>query len=456
MSMERELTIGDREYQEKVIHAIIQDHSFAEQMADVIVPEFFDQKHLEAIVDGIYAYRTKYGGWPSPHVIELSLKDRCEDIVLHKAHEVLQRANVPLNGDMSFVQETSLEFCRKQSMVSAIKKAIDMVEGENYESIVKVISDAMSRGATKDIGREYIEGFDQRAAAGKRDPLPTPWEPLNKVFGGGWERKTLVTFIAPTGAGKTHFLCNVSAGAVACGLNAAYVSLEIAQYKVELRHDSYFSGVRINDVPSELDRVKTEVTQAAKGRLFVKEFPTKKASVQTIRSYLERLRSARDFKPDVLVIDYADLLRPTRSYGEKRHELESTYEELRGLAHEFDCVVVTADQTNRTGLDQEVVTLSSIAECYNKATVCDLIMTISRRAEDKTTNSGRLWIAKSRLGADGMVFPFVMNGATVKATILDKVETIDQALAISKEDEIERSRARLREIASRAPKQPQS
>jgi replicative DNA helicase len=171
--------------------------------------------------------------------------------------------------------------------------------------------------------------------------------------------------------------------------------------------------------------VKEEIEKAVRGRLFIKEFPTKSASVQTIRAYLKRLETLENFRPDILVVDYADLLRSSRSYGEKRHELESNYEELRGLGQEFDCVVVTADQTNRSGLDQEVVTLSAISEAYAKATVCDLIMTVSRRREDKVTNTGKLFIAKSRLGADGKVFPFLMDGSTVKVKVLDEITDSD-------------------------------
>ena len=155
------------------------------------------------------------------------------------------------------------------------------------------------------------------------------------------------------------------------------------------------------------------------GRLYIKEFATKNATVQTIRAYIQRLIATKNFMPDMVIVDYADLLRGSRSYGEKRHELEGVYEELRALAQELNVIVVTADQTNRSGMDMEVVTISQIGESYAKATVCDVILTVSRRPEDKQVNGGRLFVAKSRLGRDGSVFPFIMNSATVKATIME-------------------------------------
>jgi replicative DNA helicase len=194
----------------------------------------------------------------------------------------------------------------------------------------------------------------------------------------------------------------------------------MADWKIGLRADSYFSGVSINDVPDNTDKVKQSISEKCKGRFIVKEWPTKTASVQTIRAHIQKLEQTKDFKPDVVLVDYADLLRASRGYGEKRHELEGNYEELRGLSQEFNCVMVTADQTNRGGMNEELVTLTAIAESYAKATVCDLIMTVSRTVADKENGTGRLFIAKSRLGEDGVVFPFLFRPATVKVDVLDK------------------------------------
>jgi replicative DNA helicase len=157
-----------------------------------------------------------------------------------------------------------------------------------------------------------------------------------------------------------------------------------------------------------------------KGQLFIKEWPTKTASVQTIRAYLQRLSATKNFIPDMVLVDYADLLRGSSAHKDKRFELEGIYEELRALAQEFNIVVITADQTNRSGLDMEIVTIGQIGESYAKATVCDVIMTISRRMEDKQFDTGRIFLAKSRLGQDGIVFPFTLKTATVRATLLEQ------------------------------------
>ena len=114
------------------------------------------------------------------------------------------------------------------------------------------------------------------------------------------------------------------------------------------------------------------------------------------------------------------LLKPVTIRREKRNELESIYEELRGISTEFQCPVWTASQTNRSGLNAEVVTMEQISEAFNKCFVADLIFTLSRTAEDKQNNTGKIFIAKNRNGPDGLVFDLQMDTSNVSIKIVNK------------------------------------
>jgi replicative DNA helicase len=146
--------------------------------------------------------------------------------------------------------------------------------------------------------------------------------------------------------------------------------------------------------------------------LIIKEYPTKSSSVTTLKNHIDKLIN-RGFKPDVIIVDYGDLLRPTSTLREKRHELETIYEQLRGLAQSYKCCVWTASQTNRSGLNAEVITMESISEAFNKCFVADFIFSISRTAEDKINNEGRIFVAKNRNGIDGVVYPIYMDTSNV-------------------------------------------
>jgi hypothetical protein len=119
----------------------------------------------------------------------------------------------------------------------------------------------------------------------------------------------------------------------------------------------------------------------------------------------------------LIIVDYADLLRPVVVRKEKRNELESIYEELRGLSTEFQCPIWTASQTNRSGLNAEVITMEQISEAFNKCFVADFIFSVSRTIDDKQNNRGKIFIAKNRNGPDGMVYNINMDTSCVKIRI---------------------------------------
>lgn len=415
-----------RGYQEKVCQALFEDSTYAEMMTDVFESSYFTYVHLQHLSETFFSYRSKYKAFPSIDVALLQLSqenDSSDPAMMVMATDFVRRMlETPLNGDKAWIEESSLEFCKRQKLVAALASCLDQVESKKYDSIAGTMREALERGTHRDYGHDYIEGIDSRAEKSIREPISTGWPVLDKYLGGGYERKTITTFIAPTGAGKSMFLVNAAASLVEQGLNVLYVTLEMADYKIGLRTDSWFSGLSIDDAPKTENRskVKESIGQRVKGRFFIKEWPTKRASVDTIRSHVQRLIQTKGFQPDAVLVDYPDLLRSVKSYGEKRHELEGNYEELRGLAQELNLIMIVADQTNRGGLDAELVTISAIAEAYSKATVCDLILTISRSPDDKVMGTGKLYIAKSRLGPDGIVLPFKLDTKqNVRVSVFD-------------------------------------
>jgi hypothetical protein len=159
------------------------------------------------------------------------------------------------------------------------------------------------------------------------------------------------------------------------------------------------------------------------GSLIVKEYPTKSASVNTIKAHLNKLIK-RGVNPGLIIVDYADLLKPVVVRKEKRAELESIYEDLRGMSTEFSCPVWTASQTNRSGLNAEVITMEQISEAFNKCFVADFILSVSRTIEDKQNNTGKIFIAKNRNGPDGIIYDIFMDTSNVNIRTMPKANTI--------------------------------
>ena len=153
-----------------------------------------------------------------------------------------------------------------------------------------------------------------------------------------------------------------------------------------------------------------------------------------IPSHLEKLKQ-QNIIPDLVIVDYADLLRATSNRKEKREELESTYEELRAIMQEHNAAGWTASQTNRTGLQSEIITMQSISEAFSKCFIADLIFSVSRTLEDKQTNGGRIYIAKNRNGPDGSVYSIFMDTSNVDIKILEPYKQGDSTSPALSEDE---------------------
>ena len=270
--------------------------------------------------------------------------------------------------------------------------------------------------------------FERRFELKSRNPISTGWDKINSITQGGLGVGELGVVIAPTGVGKSMVLVHLGAEALKEGKTVVHYTLELGDTVVASRYDSCITGIGLSDLYGRKDDIYEQV-QEVPGRLIVKEYPTKTATTGTITNHLEKL-IARGINPDVVIIDYGDLLRPIDKRKEKRNELESIYEEMRALAQIYGCPVWTASQTNRSGLNAEVITMESISEAFNKCFVADFICTISRTIEDKNTNEGRMFVAKNRNGPDGIVFPIFMETRNVKIKVLNRSHETPESLAI--------------------------
>jgi replicative DNA helicase len=282
----------------------------------------------------------------------------------------------------------------------------------------------MKLGTNNDYGYLYIKDFEKRFELITRDPVSTGWKIVDKLCLGGLGNGELGVVIAPTGAGKSMALVHLGAHAIKKGKNVVHYTLELADTIVATRYDSCITGIPLQDIYNKKNDVYEEIKDI-KGQLVVKEYPTKSAGVNTIRAHLEKIKQ-RDIEVGMIIVDYGDLLKSDNKKDEKRHQLESIYEELRAIAQENECPVWTASQTNRSGLNAEVITMEAISEAFNKCFVADFIFSLSRTVEHKNENSGRLFIAKNRNGPDGLIYPIFMDPSSVKIDVLPQIETFSE------------------------------
>ena len=413
-----------KNFQENLCHLMLQDRNFCDQISEVLDVEFLQYEHLRVFANMLLDYRSKYRQHPSYEIMATNITSGLESYTEGLQKQIRQfYARVINNHDIDgsdFIKEHAIDFCRKQVLKKAMLQSVKLLKSSSFEEIQRVIEDAMKLGTNVDFGHDYHMDIDDRFRIKSRDPITTGWQRIDEICQGGLGKSELGVAIAPTGAGKSMLMVHLGATALKEGKTVVYYTLELADTVVGQRFDSCVTGIKLNDLLRNKFNI-VEKVKDIKGHLIIKEYPTKSASTQTITSHIERLKK-RGIKPDMIIVDYADLLRPVKSYGEKRHDLESIYEELRSIAQTNSCPVWTCSQTNRGGLNAEVITMESISEAFNKCFVADFIFSLSRTAADKQANTGRFFIAKNRNGPDGLVFPIFMDTSNVSIKALERDE----------------------------------
>ena len=408
-----------KDFQEDLCHLMLVDRPFSDQMYEVLDINFLELKYLQVFVKLIQNYREKFKIHPSENIMKSVLRSELAnelESVQQQLRNFYARIFNSEIGDSEYIKSTALDFCRKQKLKGAMLKSVKLLENLSFDEISQVINDALKAGADSNFGHDYIKDFEQRFEFKSRNPIKTGWDELDAITHQGLGIGELGVVIAPTGAGKSMALVHLGAQALMNGKNVVYYTLELSETVVGSRFDSCITKVPLNDLSDFKEEIYEKIHDL-EGKLIVKEYPTKSSSVATLKNHVDKLIN-RGFKPDIIIVDYADLLRPISNLREKRHELETIYEQLRGLSQEYKCCVWTASQTNRSGLNAEVITMESISEAFNKCFVSDFIFTLSRTIEDKNTNGGRMFIAKNRNGEDGLIFPIYMNTANVTIKVL--------------------------------------
>lgn len=419
-----------KDFQEKIVQGLLTDNMWAEQMAEVVDTQFFDLKYLRFLADRYFTYHQKYKDFPTlpllVSIIRDDLKTGNDTILRDQIVEYLQRIrHNPNMGDLEYVKDKALDFCRKQAFRGALEEAVDLIQVDKFDSVMDLMRNALSVGTTPSVGHDFFEDMEARFVRVSRSPIPTGIAQIDAkdILNGGLGKGEIGVITAPTGVGKSHMLVNLGCAALRAGFNVIHYTFELTETGTGLRYDSNLCQIPSNEVQDRKDEVIEFYKEKGEqlGKLMIKEYPTGTATVQTLRSHIEKL-SLKGFIPQVLIIDYADIMRSSRQYDSMRHELKKVYEDLRNLAMEKAMPIWTASQSNRDSANSDIVGLENMSESYGKAQVADVVISISRKPAEKSEGFGRLYIAKNRAGRDGIVFPVKLNTAMSRFSILENSE----------------------------------
>jgi len=404
-------------FQVKVIAALLNDKSFLININDILSEEYFESQASKWIINESLLYFTKYHCPPTMEVLAVELKKLKNEVLQISIKELLHSAYQASEKDLDYVKEEFFNFCKNQQLKKALMSSVDLLQAGDYDAIRYLVDSALKSGQDKNIGHEYNKDLESRYRKDQREIVPTPWHEFNDLLQGGLGNGDLGLLFGSPGGGKSWSLVALGGHAVKMGYNVVHYTLELREDYVGKRYDSFFTQIPVNEIHNHKDKVQ-EVTEKIEGNLIIKQFPTGKATISTLESHIEKCIN-QEITPDLIIIDYIDLLRSKKNSRERKDEIDDIYIGTKGLAAQLDIPIWSVSQVNRAGAKDDIIEGDKAAGSYDKIMITDFAVSLSRKKEDKQNGTGRLHIMKNRYGMDGMTFGAKIDTAIGKFELVD-------------------------------------
>lgn len=395
------------QFQVKVLSSLLNHKEFLINVYDILDESHFTNQAHKWIVSNILSYYSKYHTTPTPEVLKSEYEKVTNDVLKVSIKEQLREAYKISDTDSEYIESEFSAFCKNQQLKKALLNSVDLLQAQDYDSIRAIIDSALKAGADKNLGHEYVKDIEERYRNEQRIAVPTPWDEFNELLQGGLGNGDFGLMFGGPGAGKSWSLVALAGHAAKMGFNVVYYTLELGEDYVGRRFDAYFTQIPANEITFHKDKVEATMTKIP-GHLIIKGFPPGKASISTIESHVQKCTDL-GVRPDLIVIDYVDLLRSKRMSRERKEEIDDIYTSTKGLARELNIPIWSASQVNRQGAQDEVIEGHKAAGSYDKMMITDFAASISRRAKDKQTGIGRFHIMKNRYGMDGLTYGAKIN-----------------------------------------------
>ena len=416
MTALNQLSAYGSSFQIKVLSSLLKHKQFLQNINDVLDPEYFDNPAHKWLVEEILRYYEKYHTVATLDSLQIQVKKINNEVLKVSVVEQLKEAFKTINEDQEYIEQEFANFCKNQQLKKALLTSVDLLGNGMYDDIRSIIDSALKSGQDKNIGHEYVNDIETRYRTEERSPISTGWEHIDELLQGGLGNGDLGLIFGNPGGGKSWCLTALGVAAIKLGYNVLHYTLELSESYVGKRYDATFSGIPIDRL--ELDRGTLEKTISdLPGNLIIKEYPMKKASVSTIEAHIQKCTDL-GVKPDLIIIDYLDLLKSNRKGVERKDEIDDVYSAAKALARELHVPVWTVSQVNRAGAKDDIIEGDKAAGSYDKIMIADFAMSLSRKRQDKVNGTGRFHVMKNRYGIDGMSYGAILD-TTIGKIVID-------------------------------------
>jgi len=399
----------DMDFMETIIaYNSMFDTSYLTSIIDIANPIFFKDNDINIVFKVVSDFYRLRGVTPTATEVKAHLASE-------EQHNAFKRVlasfkTIDKNGNKDELLANTEQFFRERAVYEAIQTTIKDYSDEKKEvkatDTLDLFTKACNISLVDNLGMDYFQDIQKHIDHLKKvdQHISTGYSWLDRVLGGGFltEGRALYVVAAVTNGGKSILLGNFASNIVKQNKTAIVISLEMSEDMYAKRLSSQMSKIPIrclrDDADALNDFANDHMAEKPQGKLFIKEFPPKSVTVNHLRAYIEKLIAKKGIKPDVIIVDYVNLLQPTVVTGSSYTDVKATTEQLRALSYLFACPIVTASQLNRDAFKKDNPGLESTSESMGLSMTADVQIALWSDESDKELGIIHMSMQKNRFG----------------------------------------------------------
>ena len=434
--------------EETILRNLICNEQYYRKVVPFIKADYFQEYNEKILFEEIADFASKYDKVPTKEVLTINLQSR-GDLTEETFKDTLSGLNSLSDDwvDYDWLCDSTEKWCQDRAIYNALMQSIKIADGGDKKldkgSIPSILQDALAVSFDEHIGHDYIEQADDRYEFyhRKEEKIPFDLEKFNYITKGGLPNKTLNIALAGTGVGKSLFMCHMAGSALSQGYNVLYITCEMAEEKIAERIDANLLNVSVKDIvdiPEVLFRSKVqEISKKTQGKLIIKEYPTASAHAGHFRALLNDLQLKKDFKPDLIFVDYLNICASVRYKGAIVNSytyVKAIAEELRGLAVETNLPIIYATQTTRAGFGNSDPDLTDTSESFGLPATADFMFALI--STEELEQQGRILVKqlKNRYNDPTASKKFMLGIDRSKMRLYDVAE--DSSILNAEDEEV--------------------
>lgn len=432
---------------EKVIlQNLANDDVFMRKVIPFLQRDYFIENTEKIVYEKIKSFIDEYNVIPTKDALVIAAQnDKTLNEDQYKEVVELIHELEPTDHNKDWLYKETEKFCKDKAIYNAILQSISIIDGRDKarseDGIPQLLQDALGVCFDNNVGHDYIESADKRYEFYHRveSRVPFDLDYFNKITNGGMPNKTLNVCLAGTGVGKSLFMCHVAASVLAQNKNVLYITLEMAEERIAERIDANLMNItmdQLKDLPKSIFDNRIEKIKAkTEGTLIIKEYPTTGAHTGHFKALLNELQLKRQFKPDLIVIDYLNICASSRFKGGANINsytlIKSIAEELRGLAVEENVPILSATQTTRGGYGNTDVELTDTSESFGLPATVDFMFALISTEDMEKMNQLMVKQLKNRYNDPTLNKRFVIGVDRAKMKLYDLEQSAQKGLSDS-------------------------